>query len=262
MDDLDTPRNVAGAAQNILHTLETFGLQWDQSVVYQSQQQAAYLDALTLLQAQDLLYPCTCSRKSLASDLTDAESVYPNVCRNKTHAPSPPYSLRIKTQSLDIAFQDGIQGTVTGNLATQHGDFILKRKDQIIAYQLAVVIDDHLQQVNHVVRGCDLLDSTIKQVYLHHCLQLTPPNYLHVPVLTGALGSKLSKRDFAPAVSIQNRRQILFMLLELLQQQPPAELETLDVSQQLAWAVAHWRPAALLQCSAIDVSSSPFATTI
>lgn len=155
-----------------------------------------------------------------------------------------------------MAFTDQLQGEITENLSMQHGDFIVRRKDHIIAYQLAVVIDDHQQGITHIVRGADLLDSTIKQIYLQQCLNLSPPHYLHVPVLTGTQGAKLSKREYAPAVNQQNNRQILFKLLELLQQNPPIELGLSPIATQLDWALQHWNPAALNRTRHIDITQT------
>ncbi|NOT83777.1 MAG: tRNA glutamyl-Q(34) synthetase GluQRS [Methylococcaceae bacterium] len=258
IDDLDTPRNVCGANEAILSTLDVFGLHWDGSVTYQSQHQQAYQQALQQLQDQHLLYRCTCSRKNL-SDLDQSnpvsESIYPNICRDKNHPQTGEYALRLRTEPYLITFNDGVQGVVSENLASQHGDFILQRKDRIIAYQLAVVVDDYLQGVNHTVRGADLLDATIKQIYLHQCLNLAMPHYLHVPVITGAQGAKLSKREFAPAVNQQNSHLILFKLLVLLQQNPPSDLKHTSVAMQLDWAIQHWNPNALNLVRSIDITN-------
>jgi glutamyl-Q tRNA(Asp) synthetase len=257
IDDLDTPRNVPGAAEAILKTLDAFGLHWDKQVAYQSLHQSAYAQALQQLQDHHLLYRCTCSRKSLTdlSHASNAEPVYPAICRLKNQPSPQHYALRLKTEPLSITFADALQGTITENLASQHGDFIVQRKDKVIAYQLAVVIDDHLQNVTHVVRGADLLDSTIKQYYLHQCLNLPSPHYMHVPVITGPQGAKLSKREFAPAINKQNSYQTLFKLLELLKQAPPVELKHERVSTQLHWAIEHWNPNALNQVRSIDVTN-------
>lgn len=264
IDDLDTPRNVPGVTEAILRTLDAFGLHWDEPIAYQSQHQQAYQQALTNLQQLQLLYYCTCSRRSLSDVSPDAlgsERVYPQFCRNQYHLPGGQAAVRIKTESVMITFNDVLQGTITENLATQHGDFILQRKDRIIAYQLAVVLDDYVQGVNQVVRGSDLLASTIKQIYLHQCLKLPIPSYCHMPVITGAQGLKLSKRDFAPAVNHQNRQQILFKLLELLQQNPPSVLRNEPVAVQLDWALKHWNPNALNHVRSIEVTDNSFFHT-
>lgn len=245
IDDLDTPRNVQGAADNILSTLEAFGLYWDDSVVYQSQCLDAYQFYLDDLANKQLIYPCICSRKTLASIQTT--DVYSGVCRNKTTLPDSPYALRVKTDSRIIGFDDGLQGLTARNIAEHYGDFILKRKDGIIAYQFAVVIDDHLQQVNEIVRGFDLLMETPKQIYLQRLLGLPCPEYLHVPIIVDQQGYKLSKQTRASAVDLTTPQQVIFDLLGLLKQNPPSELQRVSVNESISWAIAHWNAEPLTQ---------------
>ena len=244
IDDLDTPRNIKGSADSILKTLEAFGLHWDDRVVYQSRSLDVYNDILDELAKNKLIYPCTCSRKTL----TD---IYSGECRNKQGLPNSPYSLRIKTDNRIISFEDELQGLIAHNLAEQDGDFILKRKDRIIAYQFAVVVDDNLQQVNHVVRGFDLLDSTPKQIYLQQLLGLKTPGYMHVPVITDQSGYKLSKQTLATAVDVKNPQKVIYKLLTLLKQNPPSELLNAPSMELLAWAVGNWNPAVLKNCHTI-----------
>lgn len=240
IDDLDTPRNVKGATDAILSTLESFGLYWDDSVVYQSQCLADYQDVLHELANKQLIYPCTCSRKTLAS-----ATVYSGLCRNQTIIPDSPYALRLKTDSCSIRFEDGLQGLISHNLIEQQDDFILKRKDGIIAYQFAVVIDDNLQQVNQIVRGFDLLMETPKQLYLQKVLGLPCPDYLHVPIIVDQQGYKLSKQTRATAVNLTTPQTVIFDLLGLLKQNPPKELQNSSVTELINWAVNHWNSAPL-----------------
>jgi len=240
IDDLDTPRNVKGAVDSILTTLDTFGLHWDDSVVYQSQCLAAYHDALNELVNNRLIYPCTCSRKDLAA-LQSSTTIYSGLCRDKITLPDTSYALRIKTDSRTISFEDGLQGLISHNLAEQHGDFILKRKDDIIAYSFAVVIDDRLQQINQVVRGFDLLSETPKHIYLQQVLGLPTPDYLHVPVIVDEQGYKLSKQTRATAVNLTTPHCVIFDLLGLLKQNPPLELKKASVSELISWAINHWQ---------------------
>lgn len=244
IDDLDTPRNRKGSADSILKTLEMFGLHWDDSVVFQSQYLDVYHEILDKLGKDKLIYPCTCSRKTLTA-------VYSGVCRDKQTPPNSPYSLRIKTDNRIISFKDELQGLISHNLAEQHGDFILKRKDQIIAYQFAVVIDDDRQNINHVVRGYDLLDLTPRQIYLQQILGLVTPDYMHVPVIIDEQGYKLSKQTRATAVDIKNPHEVIFELLTLLKQNPPGELQHAPSTELLSWAIEHWNPALLKNCRAI-----------
>ena len=244
IDDLDTPRNIKGSADSILKTLEAFGLHWDDRVVYQSHSLDVYNDILDELAKNKLIYPCTCSRKALTG-------IYSGECRNKQGHPNSPYSLRIKTDNRIISFEDELQGLIAHNLAEQDGDFILKRKDRIIAYQFAVVVDDNLQQVNHVVRGFDLLDSTPKQIYVQQILGLKTPSYMHVPVITDQSGYKLSKQTLATAVDVKDPQPVIFRLLALLKQNPPIELQHAPLTELLAWAIEHWNPAVLKNCHTI-----------
>ncbi len=248
IDDLDTPRNRPGSVDSILKTLDAFGLHWDDSVAYQSQYLDVYHEVLDQLVENKLIYFCTCSRKALTE-------IYSGVCRGKETPPKSPHSYRIRTDNRNISFKDELQGLISHNLAKQHGDFILKRKDQIIAYQFAVVIDDHRQNINHVVRGYDLLNSTPRQIYLQQILGLVTPNYMHVPVIIDEQGYKLSKQTRATAVDIKKPEAAIFELLTLLKQNPPRELQYAPSTELLSWAIEHWNPGVLKNCRAICKSS-------
>lgn len=243
IDDLDTPRNKTGSVASILSTLDAFGLHWDDSIAYQSQTLDSYALAIEQLAKDQLFYPCTCSRKTLTENL-------PCLCRNNPATPAEPYALRLTAQATPITFYDGLQGLCT-QLSAESGDFVVKRKDHIIAYQFAVVIDDHLQQVTRVVRGCDLLEATPRQIYVHQLLALPIPEYLHVPIIVDAQGYKLSKQTLATAVDTQRVSEVLFELLVLLRQGPPDELRHAPAAELLSWAIAHWQPGALANCRAI-----------
>jgi glutamyl-Q tRNA(Asp) synthetase len=254
IDDLDTPRNVKGSADAILKTLEVFGLHWDGEVYYQSRHIDVYEHSINELQKNKLIYPCACSRKTLAAGAgRQAQSdIYPGICRDRQTPVDGPHALRIKTDHRIITFQDDLQGLIADDLAGQYGDFIVKRKDQIIAYQFAVVIDDDLQQVNHIVRGFDLLDATSKQIYLQQLLGLSTPGYMHVPVIIDAQGYKLSKQSQAAAVDLTSPHRVIFGLLSLLKQNPPIELQQVPVTELLSWAIAHWNPAGLKGAHAVS----------
>lgn len=227
-----------GAVPAILDCLQRFGLHWDGEVYYQSQHIDTYLTAIAQLQSRQQVYPCTCSRKRLV----DYPGVYPGFCRDRQAAENKEHALRIKTDATLIRFDDRIQGPISENMALQHGDFIVKRKDGIIAYQLAVVIDDRAQRVNQVVRGFDLLDSTPKQLFLHGLLGYPPPTYMHVPIIVDSQGRKLSKQTRAQAVDDARPARTLFLLLNLLKQNPPDKLRNAAIDDMLDWAVAHWQP--------------------
>lgn len=238
IDDLDTPRNADGAIDTILHCLDRYGLHWDNEVYYQSRHIDDYLHAIDCLHDQHRLYRCVCSRKRL----TASPNVYSGFCRTAAHPENSEHALRIKTDDETLCFEDRIQGKISENIASQHGDFIIKRKDGIIAYQLAVVIDDHLQEVNQVVRGYDLLDSTTRQIFLHRLLDYPEPVYMHVPIIVDAEGNKLSKQTCARAVDESNPPATLIQLLKWLKQSPPTALEKATTTQILEWAIAHWQP--------------------
>jgi glutamyl-Q tRNA(Asp) synthetase len=252
IDDIDTPRNVPGAVGSILATLDAYGLHWDGPVFYESEHLADYEQALAELQREGLLYPCTCSRKMLA-ELPGRHDIYPGLCRNRAAVPSGQlYALRIKSDGRDIRFEDRLQGAICQNLAAEHGDFILKRKEGIVSYQLACVIDDHLQGVTHVVRGFDLVDSTPKQIYLQQLLGLPTPSYLHVPLIIDNHGYKLSKQTLAEAVTMRNTPVVMLQLLELLKQKPPHGLKQASCPEMLEWAVQNWNPEPLMKTHAIQ----------
>jgi glutamyl-Q tRNA(Asp) synthetase len=247
IDDLDTPRNMSGAVPAILDCLQRFGLNWDGEIYYQSRHINTYLDAIARLKSQNNVYACTCSRKLLA----DYPGVYPGFCRNRQQPEGLEHALRLKTEDKSLCFDDRIQGRICENPALQHGDFIVKRKDGIIAYQLAVVVDDHAQQVNQVVRGFDLLDSTPRQLFLQSLLGLPTPQYMHVPIIVDSRGNKLSKQTCARAVDANRPAKTLFLLLKLLNQNPPNTLQTTAAGNILDWAVEHWQPQQLKKIRAI-----------
>ena len=252
IDDIDTPRCKPGAATEILRTLEWFGLYWDGPVLYQQQNLEAYQWALDRLIAQGWIYPCTCSRKQLAP----FGQRYPGLCRNNPLKSNKPHAFRVKTAADPIRFYDGLQGNFTHNLNQTCGDFIIRRRDKIFAYQLTVVIDDHLLGVTEVLRGCDLLDSTPRQIYLHQLLQLQIPSYCHIPILTDSRGLKLSKQTQAPAVDPKNPGPTLHRLLQWLGQNPPEAIKNWPATEIIAYAITHWNPTKMPKTQQIDIMTS------
>lgn len=244
MEDLDPPREQPGAATEILKTLEACGFEWDGPVLYQSRRSAAYEAALAQLRERGLLYACACSRKEVAdAGLRGIEgAVYAGTCRNGT-GNRPLRAWRVHTDMDEIAFEDGVQGRQAQVLQRDIGDFVLKRADGLYAYQLAVVVDDGFQGINHVVRGSDLLDSTPRQIHLQRLLGLPTPAYLHLPVAVNARGEKLSKQTRATALDIRETRLLLWQALAFLGQQPPADLRSAPPAELWDWARRHWRAA-------------------
>ncbi len=237
IDDVDYLREAKGASESIIDTLQHFGLFWDGPIYYQTDQLNHYQQIIESLQNRQLIYPCNCTRKSLrALD----NPIYPGICRDKS-VQADTFSLRIKCSDSEVRFTDQLQGNQQHNMARQHGDFIIKRRDQITAYQLAAVIDDQQQGISHVVRGYDLLDSTPKQIYLQQILGYRSPVYCHFPVIVDSKGDKLSKQSFADAVSLKKPEKTLFFLLQLLCQQPPEKLKHASLQSMIDWGIEHWQ---------------------
>ena len=249
MEDLDKPREVTGAADTILQQLEAFGFEWDGEIMYQSQRDDFYADAFNQLQKKALIYPCTCTRKEIA-DSSLAQGIdaliYAKTCFYKqTTTPSIHAAYRAVVADENSCFLDAIQGEIRQNLARDVGDFIVKRADRLFAYQLAVVVDDAAQNVSHIVRGADLLDSTPRQIYLQQLLGLPTPQYAHNPIATNQVGEKLSKQTLAQPLCTRLAGQQLFEALSFLGQQPPAEIKNYNLSEIWRWAIAHWNMANL-----------------
>ena len=239
IEDVDTPRSVAGATEAILATLAACGMQHDGAIVFQSQRNDAYHAALHQLREHTLAYPCACTRREVAdSALRGIEGpVYPGTCRHDIGS-RPARAWRVDTRGARIAFDDAVQGRIEQNLETEIGDFVLYRADNLYAYQLAVVVDDAEAGITYVVRGADLLDSTPRQIYLQKLLNLPTPQYLHLPVAVNAAGEKLSKQTRAPAIERSNALPALIDALRFLGQQPPA-LDSVPALWQ--WTAENWR---------------------
>ena len=247
MEDLDTPRCMDGAADDILHTLEAYGLYWDEPVLYQSKRAPAYSQALQNLQALELAYPCCCTRREIAdsSMLGIDGPIYPGSCRNGLTEGRLGRAWRVRSADHAIEWQDALQGSFAQNLEREIGDFVVKRADGLFAYQLAVVVDDAFQGITEVVRGCDLLASTPRQIYLQRLLGFNTPNYLHLPIAVNEQGLKLGKQTRAPAVSNDHAIATLIEILKFLRLLPPPELRQGSIAEVLDWAILHWTPAAL-----------------
>ena len=239
IEDVDTPRSVAGATEAILATLAACGMQHDGAIVFQSQRDDAYHAALHQLREHKLAYRCACTRREVAdSALRGIEGpVYPGTCRHDIGS-RPARAWRVDTRGARIAFDDAVQGRIEQNLETEIGDFVLYRADNLYAYQLAVVVDDAEAGITHVVRGADLLDSTPRQIYLQKLLNLPTPQYLHLPVAVNAAGEKLSKQTRAPGIERSKVLPALIDALRFLGQQPPA-LDSVPALWQ--WTAENWR---------------------
>jgi len=239
IEDVDLPRAVPGAADGILRALDALGLRWDGPVVRQSERTALYEAALERLRADSLVYRCRCSRREIAdSALQGIEGViYPGTCRDRNVGFDEVAAERAKAPDDAILFEDRVQGPITQKVARDIGDFVLKRRDGLHAYQLAVVVDDAGQGITDVVRGADLLWSTPRQIALQRWLGLPTPRYLHVPIAADRSGEKLSKQTQAPPVDVNDRVHELRRALRFLGQPASAGATCAEV---LAHAVASW----------------------
>jgi len=258
MEDLDKPREIKGAADTILHQLEAFGFEWDDTVVYQSQRSALYADALDQLNRKQLIYPCTCTRKEIADSSTTFGidgRIYPKTCLHHPIKPDTAMAWRIQTHNNVISFDDGIQQLIQQNIGLDVGDFILKRADGLFAYQLAVVVDDAAQGITHIVRGADLLDSTPRQIYLQLQLDFSTPKYAHVPVAANANNEKLSKQTLAKPIEVSTASELLYDALCFLGQQPPATIKNAPLNTIWQWALEHWAMSAIPQTKQIIIAN-------
>ncbi|MFC7368297.1 MULTISPECIES: tRNA glutamyl-Q(34) synthetase GluQRS [Vreelandella] len=238
IEDIDPPRCPEGAADTILRQLEAFGLHWDEEIRWQHHRHEAYQQALDQLAAKGLAYPCSCSRKQW-----QAFSVYPGWCRDGLSDTTKPVAWRLRSDlaKRPIDWQDRLFGFQQFDPEVL-GDVVLKRKDNLWAYQLAVVVDDAEQGITDIVRGFDLLDNTPWQCQLQTALDLPTPRYLHLPLVVSNDGQKLSKQNKAPALkeNADGIRHQLFQALQLLDLAPPDALAQEPPETQLNWAIAHW----------------------
>ena len=204
IEDLDPPREAAGASEEILRQLAACGLESDEPVLFQSRRSDAYEEAFRRLADQGLVYGCACSRRDVEAAIAARpgwpDGVYPGTCSKRTVAPANVRAWRLRVPDATVAFVDRAVGRYAQSLAHEVGDFVIRRADGLWAYQLAVVVDDADQRITDVVRGADLLDNTPRQIHLQRALDLPLPRYLHVPLVVNERGEKLSKQTLAPAL--------------------------------------------------------------
>ncbi len=237
MEDIDPPREVIGASDSILRTLESFGLHWDGEVVYQSQRHEFYQDHLEKLIKDGFCYGCDCTRKMIMS----GGGLYQGTCQHKAKdGLTTPHSLRFVNNDGVSAFDDRLLGRIEVGEDFANEDFILKRKDGLYAYQLVVVLDDMEQGITDVVRGSDLLEVTTRQLTLLNHLNVAPINYLHLPLAITDNGLKLSKQNHAKALDLTTRRQLLVQALQFLGQVTLVGYQDLSIDQLLNSAVKQW----------------------
>ncbi len=225
VEDIDPPREVPGSAESILATLQHLELRADRSPLHQSRREEAYANALERLQDDGRAFACWCSRAELESA---------GAMHRDGHCIAPPHdgrnpAWRLRVPDCDIAFDDGLQGPQHQNVRAAVGDFVLQRADGLWSYQLACVVDDAYQEITEVVRGCDLLDSTPRQILLQRLLDMPTPAYLHLPLAVNAQGRKLSKSSDAPTVDTQNTRATLARALRFLGQPVPEAQDPVEM---------------------------------
>ena len=253
MDDIDTVRVVDGADEDILYTLEHFGFEWNGEVTYQTKQIDSYQQALEMLISRSMVFPCLCSRKHLAK--TD-NSIYPGTCRHRTLPEKKEHALRVVSQDVNIEFDDIVMGKQFQNIRQQCGDFIIKRRDGLFAYQLAIVVDDAAQDITEVVRGADLLSSTHRQIYLQQLLNYSTPRYCHLPLAVDEAGKKISKSEQATKVDIKNKEKLLVNALSFLGQQPPKDLRKSQLIDIWLWAIEHWNINKVPKAESVSMKNS------
>ena len=217
VEDIDPPREIAGSTQSILATLKHLGLTADLPPLCQSQRGGAYADALQRLRDGGHAFPCWCSRAALEAANTLHRDGRCISSPQNDRAPA----WRLRVPDLEIAFEDGLQSAQRQDVRETVGDFVLKRADGLWSYQLACVVDDAFQDITEVVRGCDLLDSTPRQILLQRLLDLPTPTYLHLPLAVDAEGHKLSKSSAAPPVDARDPCTTLARALRFLGQPIP-----------------------------------------
>lgn len=240
IEDIDPPREPPGADKLILQALEAYGFEWDGPATYQSRFTPHHEALVEDLLATGKAYPCSCSRRTLA-DVARGPlgAIYPGTCR--TGCLDADVAIRLLTNDHPVCFQDALQGEHCQQLESESGDFIIKRRDGLIAYHMAVVVDDFDQGITEIVRGVDLLDSTPRQIWLQQVLGIRTPGYMHIPVAVNADRQKLSKLTGAAGLDISRPGPVLFDALQALRQQPPPDLADEVPATILAWTVDNWQ---------------------
>lgn len=236
IDDIDPPRQPPGAVEQILAALEAHGLQWDESIHYQSQQSQRYESVLSWLQEQGRLYACECSRKQIKQ----AGDSYLGTCREKGLS-SQGNAIRFLNLEQSDSITDKVRGKVTIPMRFAQEDFILKRKDGLYAYHLAAVVDDIQQGITEIVRGADLLHPSICQTALYKALGRESPQFLHLPLAVSEPGRKLSKQNHASALCNHSAVKNLYSVLIFLGLTPPSDLLTASCSELLKWGLENWQ---------------------
>ena len=245
IEDLDPPREPRGATEIILGSLIAHGLDWDGDLSFQSKRSAHYQQAIEQLRLDGLVYPCTCSRKQIkdagAKEGKDGLGlIYPGTCRHAPPTQSDSPGIRIRVNDEVIRFDDLLQGPREQNLSKASGDFLIRRRDGLFGYALAVTVDDALQGITEVIRGADLLTETPRHIYLSQKLGFTIPEYAHVGVALNPAGQKLSKQHGAKALDDSRPAQNLVAALRFLRLPVENEMSRMPVSEIIDWAIINF----------------------
>ncbi|WP_421200203.1 tRNA glutamyl-Q(34) synthetase GluQRS [Aeromonas enteropelogenes] len=254
IEDIDPPREMAGAADLILTTLEAYGLEWDGEVMYQSRRHARYDEIIDQLYRAGDLYWCRCTRREIMA----SGGFYNGHCRElglSVTGGAQGVAARLRQHHPVYHFEDGLQGHIEVPAALAKEDFIVRRRDGLYAYNLAVVVDDMDSGITEIVRGADLLEPTVRQIALYQTLGASVPDWVHLPLAVLADGNKLSKQNHAPALAQDEVRPALWRALYFLGQCPPPELMASPVAEMIRWAVANWRLARVPSCQKIPLET-------
>ena len=247
IEDIDPPREQAGADAMIVKALEQYGFEWDGDISYQSANRSRHESLVRELLDAGRAYPCGCSRRDLADAPRSAlGAIYPGTCRSGCD--SDDVAIRVRTHDQPVRFDDAFQGPQEQRLESESGDFVILRRDGLIAYHLAVAVDDADQGITDVVRGIDLMPSTPRQIFLQRLLGLDTPRYGHVPVVQHPDGSKLSKATGAEGVPGGDVRPTLIRTFTALKLAPPPDLDGAAIADIWAWGAENWDPVALQGC--------------
>jgi glutamyl-Q tRNA(Asp) synthetase len=249
MEDLDPPREVAGAAALILRTLDTYQLHWDEDILYQSKRHHRYQEFLDQWLSNNQAYFCQCTRKQIKA----MGGTYNGHCSMRYHN-AVDSAVRIKMTHPVLEFNDLKHGLISIPSALANEDFIIKRRDGLFAYNLAVVIDDIDQGITEVVRGADLIEPTGRQISLYHTLNQPPVSYLHLPLATMADGLKLSKQNHAPAIDLNKVKPTLIQAMIFLGFNLPKDIEQGSIDEILQWGINSWTIAQLSSATEITIT--------
>lgn len=249
IEDVDTTRVQVGADKIILDQLLAHGMQWDGDIIYQTDRQHAYQSALDTLHKQQLIYACACTRQEIKSN----GKYYTGTCRH-LHLPTENNAIRVLNSCQNETFNDMHLGEVTVDPLFCREDLSIKRKDGLFAYNLAVVVDDIEQKVSHILRGADLIETTVQQQHLYSLFGKTSPKYFHLPVICTEAGQKLSKQNHAAAIDNKQASKNLINAFAAIGLSCQSLTQNLTIDELIHWALSHWSPNLLVKRREILIS--------